>query len=407
MKYKKHSILAATLVTTMRLAGAADHAESLVVAADQGADIPDVYAFLDPNDNSRAILAFDIHGFIVPGENGNMGAFDSEVLYRFEIENTGDAIPDKFLTVTFDRQTSRAKPQLAHVTMSGDRRGSTVRFDALTTVGSPTASAAPTTVTTTDPGSGMWFFAGLREDPFFFDIPAFNRFVGTVSAGSPDPAQLQRGRDTFAGYNVQMITLSVPVQLLRGRSTSVIGVSATTLRTRFTRLTNGKAIDASTRAIAFSSPFLDQIDRMGNPVINTVAIPFARKDEYNRANTRSDAAGTFTNDIVASLKALGTNDANIGVLASVAATRGDFLRLDTAVSNRGAQGGGSPGAGFPNGRRPTDDVIDTLLAIVTNGGITTGDNVNHNDAVFLDAFPFFAAPNQPRDIGAVDDNTRN
>jgi hypothetical protein len=407
MRYNKQWALAAVMAASMNVAGAADHAESLVVAADQGADIPDVYAFLDPNDNSRAILAFDVHGFIVPGENGNMGAFDSEVLYRFEIENTGDAIPDKFMTVVFDRQTSRSAPQTAHVYMAGRGRGSLVRFDALTTVGSPTATLAATPVITTDAETGVSFFAGLREDPFFFDIPAFNRFIGSVSAGSPDPSQLGRGRDTFAGYNVQMITLSVPVRLLRGASTSVIGVSATTLRTRFTRLNDGKAITASTRAVAFSRPFLDQIDRMGNPVINTVAIPFPRKDEYNRASTRNDAAGQFTSDIVKSLKALGTSDANIGVLASVAVTRGDFLRLDTALANRGAQGGINAGAGFPNGRRPADDVIDTLLTIVTNGVVTTGDNVNNNDAVFLDAFPFFAAPNQPRGVGVIDDNTRN
>jgi tetratricopeptide (TPR) repeat protein len=41
------------------------------------------------------ILAFDVHGFIVPGENGNLGGFDHDVRYRFNIENTGDAMPDK------------------------------------------------------------------------------------------------------------------------------------------------------------------------------------------------------------------------------------------------------------------------------------------------------------------------
>jgi hypothetical protein len=407
MRHKERWVLSAVLATTMRLASAADHAEALVVAADQGADMPDVYAFLDPNDNSKAILALDVHGFIVPGENGNFSAFDSEVLFRFEIENTGDAKPDRFINIIFDRQTSRSTAQIAHVSMTTGGRSSLLRFDAPTTVASPTASLAAAPATTTDSDSGVSFFAGLREDPFFFDIPAFNRFVGSVTAGSPDASHLKRGRDTFAGYNVQMITLSVPVKLLRGSKSSVIGVSGTTLRTRFTQLTEGKAIDGNSRAIAFSRPFLQQIDRMGNPVINTVVIPFPRKDEYNRANTEDDADGKFAGDIVKSLKGLGTSDANIGVLASVAVTRGDFLRLDTSIANRGAQGGVNAGAGFPNGRRPSDDVIDTVVTIVTNGGITTGDNVNSNDAVFLDAFPFFAAPNQPRVTGIIDDNTRN
>ena len=46
---------------------AADHGDAPLTAHDQGCDINDVYLFLDPNDNSKVILAFDVHGFIVPG----------------------------------------------------------------------------------------------------------------------------------------------------------------------------------------------------------------------------------------------------------------------------------------------------------------------------------------------------
>jgi hypothetical protein len=136
-------------------------------------------------------------------------------------------------------------------------------------------------------------------------------------------------------------------------------------------------------------------------------IPFPRKNEYNRATTQDDAAGKFAADIVGTLTALGTDAAHIGILASVAVTKGDMLRLDTSVANTGAQGGNNSGAGFPNGRRPTDDVIDTILFLVTNGGLTTGDNVNANDVAFRDAFPFFAPTHQPLPSGVIDDNTRN
>jgi hypothetical protein len=84
-----------------------------------------------------------------------------------------------------------------------------------------------------------------------------------------------------------------------------------------------------------------------------------------------------------------------------------MLRLDTSRANSGPQGGTNAGAGFPNGRRPTDDVIDTILFLVTNGALTTGDHVDDNDAPFRDSFPFFAASHQPRDTGVIDDNTRN
>ena len=51
-------------------------------------------------------------------------------------------------------------------------------------------------------------------------------------------------------------------------------------------------------------------------------------------------------------------------------------------------------------------MVDTFLFLVTNGAVTTGDNVNSNDVAFRSTFPFLAPPQQPRDSG-VDDNTRN
>src|SRR6266404_6474440 len=205
MKRYWHFIAAGTAASVAFLVWAADHAEAPLVESDQAADIADVYTFLDPNDNSKVILAFDVHGFIVPGENGNLSGFDHDVLFRFNIENTGDAAPDKFIYVNFDEQTSRSQPQTAHITIGGNS------FTAPTTVSSATSPTAATPVVTTDPESGIAFFAGLTDDPFFFDIPGFNRFVGSVLGGSPNVSLLSRGRDTFAGYNVQMIALSVPV----------------------------------------------------------------------------------------------------------------------------------------------------------------------------------------------------
>ena len=107
------------------------------------------------------------------------------------------------------------------------------------------------------------------------------------------------------------------------------------------------------------------------------------------------------------MTALGTNQDNVNLLAQVAVLKGDFLRLDLGKANSGAGGGNNAGAGFPNGRRLVDDTIDTILAIVTNGAITTGDNVNANDVPLRDAFPFFAPPQQPFPSGTVDDRTRN
>src|SRR5262249_51908687 len=145
--------------------------------------------------------------------------------------------------------------------------------------------------------------------------------------------------------------------------------------------------------------------RMGNPAINVALIPFPRKNEYNLASPQDDADGRFAGDIIATLRALGTDDANIGILAGVAVARGDFLRLNLNLANSGPGGGDNANVGFPNGRRLGDDTIDTILFFVANQN-TLGDNVNENDVRLRNRFPFFAPPQQPRDSG-VDDNTRN
>jgi hypothetical protein len=150
---------------------------------------------------------------------------------------------------------------------------------------------------------------------------------------------------------------------------------------------------------------LRQIDRTGVPAVNVVLIPAARKDEYNTGTPEEDANGRFAGDIVATLKALGTDDTNIGILAQVAVVHGDYLRLNFNTANSGPGGGNNSGAGFPNGRRLGDDVVDTLLFFILNQK-PLPDNVNANDVPLQDTFPFFALAQQPRDSG-VDDNTRN
>src|SRR5881409_3943212 len=226
---------------------AADHAEATGVAGDPGADIADVFAFLDPNDNSKVVLALDVEGFIVPSELLNLSFFSPDVTYRFEIENTGDARPDASLEVTFSPQTSRSAPQTATIRFfEGQGHHPSFQFTAPTTVQTLNGTPNPFVVTT-DPNTDVSFFAGLTDDPFYFDIVGFNRFVASVLAGSPNPAALQRGRDSFAGYNIHMIALELPASMLKGSGGNIIGVNGVTLRSKQTHraedggvLNNGK-----------------------------------------------------------------------------------------------------------------------------------------------------------------------
>jgi hypothetical protein len=373
---------------------AADHAEATLVAADPGADIADVFAFLDPNDNSKVVLAMDVEGFVVPSELLNLSFFSPDVLFRFEIENTGDAAPDQTIDVTFSPQTSRSKPQMATIKLPD---GNT--FTALTTV--QTLSATPNPfVVTTDSGSGASFFAGLTDDPFFFDIVGFNRFVGSVLGGKPDPTKLQRDRDSFSGYNIHMIAISVPASMLRGNPENhIIGINGVTLRRKQTHREATGDVDTN-------GPWV-QVDRMANPAVNTALIPFPDKNEYNASTPVDDARGKFAQDIVGTLTALGTSSSNIGVLANVAVLHGDYLRLDLSKPNASVGFGENittPGyTGYPNGRRPGDDTINTLLYFIGNQNPAVQEAVNQNDVPLGSTFPFFAPPHQPLENPAVDD----
>jgi hypothetical protein len=423
--------------------------------------------------------------------------------------------------VTFSPRTSNGVAQTATVTWAV---GATTLFTFSAPATNPSLNTAPPSpVVTTHAVSGVSFFAGEVDDPFFFDIPAFNRFVASVLAGAPDPTLFNRARDSFAGYNTMAISLRIPASIINNRTSNSIGVYGATHRasrhfdpavinistrgrvdlganvliggliisgttpkrvivrgigpTLTGRGVTGALLDpkltlynASGTALATNDNWQDtqgaeiaatpyappdpresaiiatlnpgaytailsgvggttgvglvevfdldagtpgvvdfgqlhQVDRMGNPAVNVALVPFSRKDEYNGATPQDDAAGVFAGDIVGTLTALGTNSANINILAGVAVTNGDYLRLNLGVANSGPGGGNNAGAAYPNGRRLGDDTIDILLSFITNqSGII--DNVNANDVPLTNTFPFFAPAQQPRTTG-VDDNTRN
>jgi Domain of unknown function (DUF4331) len=388
-------------------ASAADHADSPTASEDAPADIADCFLFRDPNDAANTavgqlnvVLGMTTHGFIVPGEAKNLAFFDPGVLYRFEIENTGDAKADLFIDVRFSKRTDPTMPQMA--TIKIPRHGKSPLVLTAPTTPPTIGTASNPLVVTTDTASGVKFAAGEADDPFFFDLVAFNEFVASVLAGAPNTAVFARGRDTFAGYNVMAIAISVPAALIQGKTTNTkISMSVATLRQ--TRLISAKGEIVGAGAYR-------QVDRMGNPAVNVALIPFADKDAYNASNPAADAkkGSKFTADIIATLGVLGTTDAgSLKTLTDLAITNGDMLHLDLTVQNTGLQGGTNSGAGFPNGRRLADDTIDTILTVINNRNALV-DNVNASDIVPIDTFPFFAPPHQPLASGSgADDDTRN
>ncbi|MGH6884456.1 MAG: DUF4331 family protein [Geminicoccales bacterium] len=391
-----------TFLTGLPPSMAADHGDGPFVSASlPSADLGDAFLFLDPNDNTRLVIAMTLQGFIPAGEAVNFSIFDPLLRYRFELETTGNARPDRFISVRFSRKvTSGATPQTATITVERRNGRRLARFSAPTTP-SNLSGISPTPVVTpvTTRFGVVDFFAGEVDDTFTFDIPGFARFVASVLGGAPDATLLTRGRDTFAGYNNLAIALRFPLSLLGNlRGNTIVGLNATT-RGFLIRPNRPNRPGRPDR----------QLDRAGNPAVNVALIPFPRKDEHNLATTEDDADGRFADSIVATLTALGTNQANIDLLASLAVTNGDFLRVNLGIPNTGLGGGDNAAAAFPNGRRLGDDVIDTVLAVVTNGGITTGTSTGPNEQPLRDTFPFFPPTHQPFTPGPAgeDDRTRN
>ena len=180
---------------------------------------------------------------------------------------------------------------------------------------------------TEDPATGIKFFAGLVDDPFFFDIPANNRFIASIRDGAPNPTVFQRGRDSFAGYNLMGIALSIPLKgseversLCPGNTDvqcppDVLGVSGVIMRNARTRVLPEGIMTAGE---------FRQVERMGNPTVNVVVIPFNRKDEHNFATQEDDANGQFLVGIMDNLRSLGCNDDTIAIFIRSA---GDHGRL--------------------------------------------------------------------------------
>ena len=121
--------------------------------------------------------------------------------------------------------------------------------------------------------SGIQFFAGSADDPFFFDIPGFNRFVASVLAGAANPALLQRGRDSFAGYNTLVIAFSFPVSFFGPIRNNVLGATA--------RVFNPSVTDPRWR----------QIDRVATPGVNVGFVPLNLDDVQNRSSTVENTSG--------------------------------------------------------------------------------------------------------------------
>ncbi len=211
-------IAAAGIGARVHWAGASDHRDSALLTSNPAEDIADVYSFLNPSDPSRVVLAMTVSGFIPPSENGTT-FFDPQVLYQLKIDTNGDAVEDQviqaFVTGSGSNQVMHFRGPVAPSLVGPG--GRVVRGPEVATV-----RVSNSTSPIVAQRNGIKVFAGIRDDPFFFDLVQFKHVVAGEATKFNNP-----GTDAFAGFNVLAIVIELPKSLL---GSSKIGVWGTTGR---------------------------------------------------------------------------------------------------------------------------------------------------------------------------------
>ena len=281
--------------------------------------------------------------------------------------------------------------------------------------------------------NGGKVFAGQRDEGFYIDVGAAFDTLKFKSIGTTG------GVDSTAGFNVNTIAIEVPIkELTRSGAVptgstgddAVIGVWAVASRQKITVLRSNP--DNTDNDDLNLGPF-QQVSRLGSPLVNELIVPLKLKDRFNASSPANDSqfapfvlnpqlaqlmSAVFgitvpaapRNDLVA-IFATGIPVNNLtGPNFTTFLSDGrphEMIRLNVAIppatspSRLGLLAGDV--AGFPNGRRVFDDVVDIALRAVAGGtpftpatnvapNNTLGDGVANNDVPFLTRFPYLATP---------------
>jgi hypothetical protein len=388
---------------------ASSHREAPLISEDPTADNTDLYAFRSPDKPSTMTIVSNW----IPGEDPAAGpnyyTFSQTAKYNIYVDRNGDGKPE--LTYSFRFKTPTGPYFLGNTqqnwtaTLNGKAwaSGKTPidnvgpRFNGFVGVKNYEQAAEATIVHK----GGVSIFAGQRDDPFFADVGAIFDLVAIRKAGTT--GNKGGGKDFLSGYNVHTIALQIPISQVDTES-HTLGVWSSTDRRNVT--VNGKV-----------RPGWTQVSRLGEPLINEVVIPTGLKDLWNRTTPAQDAQFKkyYETPILAAvlnkLYKLGVPETGRDDLVAVLGTGipkvtftgntfADELRINLAVppaakpNRMGVLGGDN--AGFPNGRRLTDDVIDieeqAVAGFLKGKKIPLGDGVNKDADALLGHFPYVAAP---------------
>ena len=439
-------VAGAAYALSPRRGSASSHREAPLVAADPQVDGTDLYAFVSPDDPNKVTFVSNWIPFEEPAGGPNFYAFAEGVRYDVNIDNDGDAQPDIIYRWRFrDRYrnpntflyntgpvTSLDDPDLNFIQTYDLKRivpGKPGKTRTLVNDGKvapshvgeasmPDYAALRSQAIVSIPGGGR-SFVGQTNDPFFLDLRVFDLLYGG------DLSEV--GDDTLKGFNVNTMVLQVPqTDLAKGQNPEanpVIGVWMTSSRRSVT------VQDPGTGAKRFKGPWV-QLSRLGMPLVNEVVVPIPVKDYFNASKPRKDAQFLdAVNDpelprlieAVYGIKAPDSDPNKPGIqrddLIAVFLTgveglnqpRGvrpaEMLRLNMSIppcqpgscaefSPLGVIGGDV--AGFPNGRRLVDDIVDIALQVVEGELIGNpndlSDGVGVDDGALSSVFPYVSLP---------------
>jgi len=298
-------------------------------------DITDLFIFQKPDNPTKSILILNVN----PNAPTKASIFDPEASYEIKIDTNVDALADIAFHILFSpavggQQTATVYRATGETARNSGAVGSAIIKDAAVSFDSEVRLAME---------DDYKFYAGLRSDPWFADVDGFfNNFQFT-------------GHDTFANANIFGIVLELPNSTLGSNS----------------------AIGVWTRTIASIDGELGQMDQMGHPLVPAV---FGIGDEnmhtYLHTPPQQQRA-IFLPMFVPFFQKAGYSEAEANRLAMQLLP--DILPYHYARP-----------AGYPNGRKLTDDNLDLMLALITNGKVTTDLAGPHTD--LLDDFPYLGAP---------------
>jgi len=408
------------------------HREAPEISQDPVADSTDLYAFVSPDKSDMVTLIANYVPLEDPAGGPNFFQFGDDVLYEIKISNRGDAIADMTYQFRFTTQLKNPNTflyntgpigalddpnwnmrQVYSVTKVMRNGGSNVLA---TNLACPPCNIGPRSTpnyaglagaAVHSLNSGETVFAGQRADPFYVDLGSIFDLGDLRPFQSlhliPTPAG--SGANSLHGFNVHSIAIQVPKNHLTpdgstpgdpASSASVIGVWTSASRQKVGFRQVGPSGDASGGA----GPFV-QVSRMANPLVNEVLIPLGQKDTWNSTTPDGDSQyaqfylkpelatllPVLYPNVFPNLKALSAprNDLAAILLTGIPSgivpgfqnftgkTPADMLRLNLAIapsSSPNAAGVvGGDLAGFPNGRRPQDDVVSIELRAIA--GVTT------------------------------------